>query len=424
MLPRSLSLLVFSLATSGLLAQSTPQIQEPEPSVQSLLERIQRLEKRIGELEDHQRTQAADGAGTPGSAAVDGGNTQSSTVPEQPPEHQHAPNTTAVREAERHYPSLQIRGFGDVDFSATDQKGSVSGFNLGQFVLHFASPLSEKVSYFGELSFTAQPAAYEVQVERSIIRYDYNDYFKISFGKYHTPISYWNTAFHHGAWLQTTVSRPEMVRFGGTFIPIHFVGLQAEGNIPSGGLGLGYNVGLGNGRSSILSKAGDNGDSNDNRAWVASVFARPARLYGLQFGGAVYRDKLTPEPGRNFDELITSAHLVWTKEHPEFLSEFANVHHRDVLTSNTYNSQAFYIQLAYRLPWQENKWKPYYRFEYIHKPESDPVFLDVSDLVGSTVGVRYDITNYAAFKGEYRNSRIGKDEPRVNGGFFQTAFTF
>src|SRR2546426_4178096 len=360
---RLLSLLVLSLATSGLLAQSTPQIQEPEPSVQSLLERIQRLEKRIGELEDHQRTQAADGAGTPGSAAVDGGNTQSSTVPEQPPEHQHAPNTTAVREAERHYPSLQIRGFGDVDFSATDQKGSVSGFNLGQFVLHFASPLSEKVSYFGELSFTAQPAAYEVQVERSIIRYDYNDYFKISFGKYHTPISYWNTAFHHGAWLQTTVSRPEMVRFGGTFIPIHFVGLQAEGNIPSGGLGLGYNLGLGNGRSSNFSKAGDSGDSNNNRAWVANLFARPARFYGLQFGGSYYRDKLTPQSGVNFDEWIASAHLVWTKQHPELLAEYANVHHRDLQTSQTFNTTAYYVQLAYRLAWQENKWKPYYRFE-------------------------------------------------------------
>src|SRR5213596_241422 len=180
MLLRSLSLLVFSLATSGLLAQSTPQIQEPEPSVQSLLERIQRLEKRIGELEDHQRAQAADGAGSSGPAAVDSANAQSSTVAEQPLEHQHAPSTTAVREAERHYPSLQIRGFGDVDFSATDQKGSVSGFNLGQFVLHFASPLSEKVSYFGELSFTAQPNTYDLNVERTIIRYDYNDYFKLS----------------------------------------------------------------------------------------------------------------------------------------------------------------------------------------------------------------------------------------------------
>src|SRR5712691_8502990 len=426
---RLLSLLVFSLATSGLLAQSTPQIQEPEPSVQSLLERIQRLEKRIGELEDHQRTQAADGAATPGSAAVDGGNTQSSTVPEQPPEHQHAPNTTAVREAERHYPSLQIRGFGDVDFSATDQKGSVSGFNLGQFVLHFASPLSEKVSYFGELSFTAQPAAYEVQVERSIIRYDYNDYFKISFGKYHTPISYWNTAFHHGAWLQTTVSRPEMVRFGGTFIPIHFVGLQAEGNIPSGGLGLGYNLGLGNGRSSNFSKAGDSGDSNNNRAWVANLFARPARFYGLQFGGSYYRDQLTPQSGVNFDEWIASAHLVWTKQHPELLAEYANVHHRDLQTSQTFNTTAYYVQLAYRLPWQEDKWKPYYRFEYIDRPNVEPVWdftgtATVSDLVGSLVGVRYDITNYAAFKGEYRNFRQGSGEPRVNGAFFQTAFTF
>src|SRR5256885_11590541 len=106
MLPRSLSLLVFSLAASGLLAQSTPQIQEPEPSVQSLLERIQRLEKRIGELEDHQRTQAAVGAESSGPAEGESGNTQSSTVPEQPPEHQHVPHTTTDREAEPHDPSL------------------------------------------------------------------------------------------------------------------------------------------------------------------------------------------------------------------------------------------------------------------------------------------------------------------------------
>src|SRR5713101_3443688 len=427
---RWLLLLLFSLTTSALLAQSSPPSAPTELTVQSLLDRIQQLESRINQLEDHERKQEAALAGTP-AAPVTTQAVVTAPVPApaatqaraESPAEEHA-SMGEIRDTERRFPSLQIRGFGDVDFSATDQKGSTSGFNLGQFVLHFASPLSEKVSYFAEVSFTAQPTGYELNLERTIIRYDYNDYFKVSFGKYHTPVSYWNTAFHHGAWLQTTISRPEMVKIGGTFIPIHFVGLQAEGNIPSGGLGLGYNLGLGNGRSSNFSKAGDNGDSNDNRAWVASVFARPARLYGLQFGGAVYRDKLTPEPGRNFEELITSAHLVWTKEHPEFLSEFANVHHRDVLTSNTYNSQAFYIQLAYRLPWQENKWKPYYRFEYIHKPESDPVFLNVSDLVGSTVGVRYDITNYAAFKGEYRNSRVGRDEPRVNGGFFQTAFTF
>ena len=354
----SIFLVILLAAASVLLAQSdpspSPQRVQPEPTVQSLLDRIQQLEKRISELEQREnKPPVTESVAAPEEHAVETQVKQSSAAAALEA-HEHEANPAVLAETEAHYPSLQIRGFGDVDFSATDQKGSVSGFNLGQFVLHFASPLSRKVSYFGEVSFTAQPTAYELQVERTIIRYDYNDYFKLSFGKYHTPIGYWNTAFHHGAWLQTTISRPQMVQFGGTFIPVHFVGLLAEGNIPSGGVGLGYNVGIGNGRSSILSKAGDSGDVNDNRAWVASVFARPTKFYGLQFGGSLYRDKLTPQPGQNFDETITSAHLVWTKEHPEFLSEFANAHHRDVLNGKTYNSQAFYIQLGYRLPWQDN----------------------------------------------------------------------
>jgi len=440
MFSRLLPVFVFLFAACALFAQSAPLSPAQEPSNQALLDQIQQLQKRLTDLEEHQRQTDAALAALRGAQGV--AETATAEKPAQvsapavPPGagqpvetavagHDHA----EIREATIHYPSLQIRGFGDVGFAATDQKGTTSGFNLGQFVLHFASPLSAKVSYFGEVSFTAEPSTYDVSVERSIVRYDYNDYFKMSFGKYHTPIGYWNDTFHHGAWLQTTISRPEMVKFGGTFTPIHFVGVLAEGKVPSGGLGLAYSAGLGNGRSSFLSKAGDSGDINNNRAWVASLLARPSRLYGLQFGASVYRDKLTPIPGQNFDEWIESAHVVWTKEHPEFLSEFSNVHHRDLQTLQTYNSQAFYVQLAYRLPWQENKWKPYYRFEYIHRPNFEPVWditgtPSVKDLVGSTVGIRYDITNYAAFKGEYRNTRPGVNEPRVNGAFFQTAFTF
>jgi hypothetical protein len=330
---------------------------------------------------------------------------------------------------ETHYPSLQIRGFGDVDFSATDQRGtnSNSGFNLGQLDLLLASPLSRKVSYFGEITFNAQPTGYTTEVERSIIRFDYNDFFKLSFGRYHTPIGYWNTAFHHGAWLQTTISRPDMFRFGGTFIPVHFLGLLAEGNIPSGGAGLSYDLGVGNGRGSIISRPGDAGDNNNNRAWVANFYSRPVSLYGLQMGVSLYRDKITlPNAlpiGNNFREWISAAHVVWTKETPEFLAEFANVNHRNTLTNFVTNSQAFYVQVAYRLPWLERTLKPYYRFEHTHTPLSEQVFTN-QDLVGSILGLRYDITNYAAFKAEYRNFKRLPTEPRVNGVFFQTAFTF
>ena len=427
-LPVLLLLLIFTNMAWG---QSSPPADQTE-QVKLLLERVQQLEKRVNELEAKQGAVSAGPVAPVESAA----NAPSAAQPTSQPgatagvqEHRHDAQQAqaAVEQMEPHYPSLQIRGFGDVDFSATDQKGTISGFNLGQLDLHLASSLSRKVTYFGELTFNAQPTGYTVEVERSIIRYDYNDFFKLSFGRYHTPIGYWNTAFHHGAWLQTTINRPEMVKIGGTFIPVHFVGFLAEGNIPSGGAGLSYNFGVGNGRGSIISRPGDAGDNNNNRAWVANIYSRPAKLYGLQMGVSLYRDKITlpvaGPNGNNFREWISAAHIVWTKESPEFLAEIANVNHRNILTNAVTNNTAFYVQVGYRLPWFEKSLKPYYRFEHTHTPLSEQVFTN-QDLVGSVLGLRYDISNYAALKSEYRNSKRLPGDPRVNGLFLQTDFTF
>ena len=43
---------------------------------------------------------------------------------------------------------------------------------------------------------------------------------------------------------------------------------------------------------------------------------------------------------------------------------------------------------------------------------------------GSTIGVRFDISMYAAIKAEARVRRRADDRPRANGGFLQIAFTF
>src|SRR5207237_2759354 len=128
---------------------------------------------------------------------------------------------------------------------ATNERGTRSGFTEGQFILHLNSNLSSKVSFMGEISLTARTDAgtgsppatgFNAEVERSIIRFEHNDYLKVSFGRYHTPINYWNTAFHHGQWLQTTVGRPEMVQFGGKFIPVHFIGALVEVAAPARGM--------------------------------------------------------------------------------------------------------------------------------------------------------------------------------------------
>jgi hypothetical protein len=420
---------VFLFAAWAAHGQSTTMPDQTE-QIKALLERVELLEKQVAELK-------ADRA-APVSTTVTAAVTPVSHPPETQPlakpaveAHEHdsqIPQETA-RQLETHYPSLQIRGFGDADFASTDQKGTNSGFYLGQLDLHFASALSPKISYFAEITMNPHPNEYTIEVERSIIRYDYDDYFKISFGRFHTPIGYWNTAFHHGAWLETTVDRPFMVKVGGTFTPLHLVGALAEGHIPSGGLGLQYNVGIGNGRGDLIGRPGDSGDNNNNRAWVVKVFARPAKVYGLEVGGSVYRDKITLPTGPEYREWITSAYLVWTKGAPEFLTEFDNVNHRNILTNQNSNSDAFYAQFAYRLPWFEKSWKPYYRFEYTHMPLSEQVFA-YQPQMESIVGIRYDISSFAAFKMEYRflNSQPPRPghpaEPAVNGLFFQTAFTF
>ena len=115
-----------------------------------------------------------------------------------------------------------------------------------------------------------------------------------------------------------------------------------------------------------------------------------------------------------------------TRRHPELIAEFASVRHRehDVAEAPTTWSQAFYVQTAYRLPWQERLWKPYFRFEHIGIDPGEVVFATVPDLDQATIGVRFDASQFAAIKGEYRTWTRGTGSQRNQGGFFQICFTF
>jgi hypothetical protein len=401
-------------APLALLAQSSAPSQAD--LIQALLARIDKLEKRVAELETKSGV-AAEPKAVAEVPIVHGVATHDHEAPVA------GPYTS---------PSLRLAGFSDFNFSSTDQHGAKSGFNEGQFILHLSSALGSRVSYFGELSFTARTDAgmgsppapgFNIEVERSIIRFDQSDKLKISFGRYHTPINYWNTQYHHGSWLQTSEARPEMIQFGGSFLPVHFIGALAEGALPAGGLNLNYNAGIGNGRGAVISRGGDFGDINNNRAWLVNLFIKPDKLYGLQAGGSAYRDEITLG-ATSYREWITSGHLVWARENPEVIAEVANVRHEGIgPIGGLSNSIAYYVQTAYRLPGLERLWKPYYRFEYIHIPKSDTVFRLVPSLNESIIGMRYDISSFAAIKLEYRNiARPG--QPRVNGAFAQTSFTF
>jgi len=68
-------------------------------------------------------------------------------------------------------------------------------------------------------------------------------------GRFHNPVGYWNTRHHHGAYLQTSISRPSLARYEehGGILPMHQAGLLLEGMFERGDSGLGYSLALANG---------------------------------------------------------------------------------------------------------------------------------------------------------------------------------
>ena len=304
-------------------------------------------------------------------------------------------------------PEFNALGFADINYISADGD-SPDGFAIGQAVAHLSAALGSSLSAFGEFSATARDSEYSFEVERLIVKYDFSDRYKLSAGRYHTPIGYWNSAYHHGAWLQTTTSRPEMVKFGSMILPIHFVGVLLEGLVPIGGLGLEYKAGFGNGRHSHISRGGDAGDVNSDRAWVMQVSAKPQSLYGLNAGIGWYNDEVSLPTGENIRENIWSAHAAWNQRSTQFIVEFIHSTH-ELATDSSVDGDvnAWYAQFAYRLPGRHSAWQPYLRYEHNEIDDSDPLLgLEGLDYEGATLGVRWDFNAHAALKAEYRNEKF------------------
>jgi hypothetical protein len=311
--------------------------------------------------------------------------------------------------------------FGDVVYVARE-RATNDGFLVGQLVGHGNARMSERVSFFGEVSATARADSYAFEIERAILRYDFIDELKVSVGRYHTPVSYWNTAYHHGLWLQTSVARPEIIKVGGRFMPVHFIGLLAEGMINSGVTTLSYEVGLGNGRGANIARGGDAGDIDRSRAALASLRLRPFDI-GLQFGGNIYFDRVTTTvPAQKVDERITSAHITWDRGAPEMIAEYAVVRHDPQFTGEATTSEGWYAHFGYRLGGPLYRLKPYVRAERLDINGADAVFgTTVEDYRAAIAGIRYDFDAFASLKGEYRRERFGANTA-VNGMYLQVAF--
>ena len=331
---------------------------------------------------------------------------------------------------------LRIRGFGDISLHGDTHPGDTTSFSLGQLDLFVTSDVSDKFKFLSEIVFEAGPSniygtnnspanSFDVDVERYLLQYAHNDYFNISAGRGHTAIGYYNTAYHHSSWLQTTTGRPFLFAFEdeGGILPIHTVGVSASGQVPSGSLGLHYVAEIGNGRASrtpLTEEPVQNEiDDQNHKAFNLAVFARPEGVPGLQTGFSFYRDLLAPQNQPRITESILAAHAVLVRPKYEWLNEALLDRHVVNGTSNVFNTPAFYSQVSK----QFGSYRPYLRYQYVNVSNREPVFSDVALRHGPSAGLRFDASESVALKFQYDYTFL-RDQPGMSQLALQLGFTF
>jgi len=309
---------------------------------------------------------------------------------------------------------LNIRGFGDFGLYGGTQKGQTTSFSIGQINLFITSNLSERFKFLTELVFEVQQDnTFQAVPERVLLEWSLNDHFKLAAGRYHTGIGYYNTAYHHATWFQTATERPYVFEYEdeGGILPIHIVGLEASGQIPSGKLGLNYVAQVGNGRSRdpLVEPVQNYVDDNSRKAVNFALFARPDSIPGLQAGFSAYHDVLSTITSPRIDETIMDAYAVMIRSKFEWLNEALMIRHAPS-GQHVFDTPAFYSQISERF----GKYRPYLRYQYINASSQEPVLPQVGLRTGPSVGIRFDPTASVALKLQYDHTLLRR-QPGIDG---------
>jgi len=424
-IPLMLGLLVNSTILQGQRTDSGADADKQ--TIQILLQKVAQLEARDAQLEARvaqlegvkHRDLSVSASPPPAQSGMSSGN-KTEPQDEQPESPETEPGETL----------LKMRGYGDFSLHGDNQKGDKTSFSLGELNLFTTSQISDKFKFLTELVFetAGQGNAFKAEPERLLLQYSYSDYFKVSAGRYHTAIGYYNTAYHHSTWFQTTTGRPYLFQFedDGGILPVHNVGVSVSGQIPSRTLGLNYVVEVGNGRAShspFVEPVQNEVDEGTHKAVNVAFFARPEAIPGLQVGFSAYRDVLVPAGSPKIGETIVDAYAVFVRPKFEWLNEALVI--RDTpLGGRLFETPGFYTQISKRF----GSYRPYLRYQYVNAPNNEPVFQNAYGVLvglrqGPSVGLRYDASESVAVKLQYDYTGL-RQHQAISALALQVGFTF
>lgn len=302
---------------------------------------------------------------------------------------------------------------------------SKSGFQMANVDFYFAPNFGDQLKAIMELNleYTDQ-GVLTYDLERFEIGYTFNDLVNIWAGRFHTPYGEWNTAFHHGHFIQTSIDRPRFVAFEdqGGVMPSHTIGVMESGTARvNGGDRVSYDFFVGNGSRIIPASDGNTlgialgnqlefnpvGDDNGNTAYGGRVSYQFNNTFTL--GAHGLSEVVDTYDGNNVRLNSTKLNMLgafylleWNDW--ESIGEYYRFKNDDKFgangTNGTHNSWAAFAQVSYTFG---NIWTPYARIEKAELDQTDNYFASLASgrtYTRQVLGLRWDFNKAAALKFE------------------------
>lgn len=265
--------------------------------------------------------------------------------------------------------------------------------------------LGEGVAYTDDQDIERLQAGWQVQPNTTLW-----------LGLYHNPLILWNDLFHHGAYFQTSLSRPAITLFEGDeggALQTQLLGGLVEGDVPLGTGALDYSLALGTGTAVNAHRALDTldfgGDSKHRlHAALRASYHPDAHNENNKTGIVFSRNSTFADsfPTQDIQQTVSGVYLHWEWQELRLLSaaywlrNVINIAGQDIIETVGNG----YLQLEYET---RPDWILFGRTEGTQNGRSSAYLSMFPDFAHrrNVVGIRYDFTHLQALKFEFSDAQ-------------------
>ena len=407
--PFGLALLIAGLGHTVIAYAATTEsdrIAALEERLDQSLQQIRQLSARVQVLEAQTAQAAAPSAAGPSALAETAqrlAQVEQTVTQMAASAGQHAEDTTG----------LPMHGFADVGVGNHNaQFPEYQGADIAELDFFLNPRLGSRTRALFELNFeVGEDGSVGVDLERAQIGYQFSDSATVWLGRFHTPYGFYNTAFHHGQQIATSLRRPRFIEFEdhGGIMPAHTVGGWLTGSQRIGDEKLTYDLFLGNSQHIVSGSAGGgvldmNNPGNTRGSTIVGGnlgLLLSGRLEGLKVGVDAFQTRIG-------DEIVSptiftrvrsyGAYAAYDTDAWEAIGEF-HVFDNDDLSRGTgsHHSDAGFLQVGYRA----GRYTPYGRYERGSFQQSDDYFAALrtgQSYYRDAFGVRFDVDLVSSLK--------------------------